>query len=862
MPLSSFLRARLPRSRAFTARPDPMLHSDLARLLTTAAPGPELFTQALELISPRAHYAACTIVRLARSATNVCPPQLVPYVTYPRHPLDRPEQPSRAFELTLAPWHRRAIETGEPVVVRQDRPAQRMDAAERAILGWDAFHAVCLVPLVVEENVLGVLACCETYPWSRAPLTPERVRVLASAGRLLALAMARLQAQQDAQRHSAEFQWLNATLMALDAVSDVDGRLRLALEEVCAHFLPTQAIIYLLQPELGAASGWAGSADADPHRLTGEERARLQADGAADRVLTTGETICETRPPNKDASAATTVTLPLKTGEQVLGTLQVTRPNPDAFDPIDVQTLEVVAGHLGAGTASLKAEAVIRASTSSLRTLQRLGREITTSLDVDEVCRAIYRVAREEIDCDVFYIALCDDRGGEVDYALRVDKGELLPPLREPLQDSLLRQVLEGKRAVLVPDVEQETLLSVRRWDGQSQTRALACVPMQVSEHVRGAISAQSRRPDAYTAADLEILGALAGQAAVAIDNAQLFVESQRKMRQLSALNEIGRLVTSTIEIDRLLELIYGEVQRILRADSYYVALFDSTEQALMMEICVDGGERFPRVRIPPDQGFANIVLQRRAPLLIRDLEREHAALPLPRFPIGQPRLPQSWLGVPMITSTHPLGVLAVASYEKEAFDESDCEVLQNIASQAAIAVDNARHHAQVEEQARRDSLTQALNHGTVLVELRQAVEQAARLGAPLSLIMLDIDHFTAYNDRYGHLSGDAILRGMMTVIRQNIRANDLVGRWGGEEFVIVLTSTGPEGARAAAGRIRQTLAEMRLQDDNGRPIPVPTVSQGIAALPEGGGEPVGLIDLADRRLYIAKARGRDQVEG
>jgi diguanylate cyclase (GGDEF)-like protein len=275
----------------------------------------------------------------------------------------------------------------------------------------------------------------------------------------------------------------------------------------------------------------------------------------------------------------------------------------------------------------------------------------------------------------------------------------------------------------------------------------------------------------------------------------------------------------------------------------------------------VDDGERFPPLEIPPDLGLANLVIQQRAPLLLRSLRQERPHLPLEPFSLGKPRESEAWLGVPMITSEHIIGVLAVASYQAEAFDESDQELLQNVATQAAIAIDNARHHAQVEEQARRDSLTQVLNHGYFLIRLREEAQHARETGHPLSLIMLDIDYFKKYNDRYGHLAGDAILRGTVQAIRGNIKHTDLVGRWGGEEFAIAMPGSDRQGARLVAERIRKTLAEMKMQDDQGRAVPVPTVSQGIATLPLDANEAIALVDLADAKLYEAKSRGRDQIE-
>jgi len=126
---------------------------------------------------------------------------------------------------------------------------------------------------------------------------------------------------------------------------------------------------------------------------------------------------------------------------------------------------------------------------------------------------------------------------------------------------------------------------------------------------------------------------------------------------------------------------------------------------------------------------------------------------------------------------------------------------------------------------------------------------------------MLDIDFFKQYNDTYGHLVGDRILKTLCTAIKHHIKQSDAVGRWGGEEFVISLPGATGEQAMQVAERIGQTMAALRVEDRGQWSIPVPTVSQGIAIYPHEEDEIYHLIDLADRRLYIAKVRGRNQIE-
>jgi diguanylate cyclase (GGDEF)-like protein len=228
---------------------------------------------------------------------------------------------------------------------------------------------------------------------------------------------------------------------------------------------------------------------------------------------------------------------------------------------------------------------------------------------------------------------------------------------------------------------------------------------------------------------------------------------------------------------------------------------------------------------------------------------------------VGQPKLSQCWIGAPLIASGHTIGILVAASYKQHAFDSEDLNLLEDIANLTAMALDNSSHHATVKHQSQMDSLTNTLNHGSFITELDKAITLAQKDRHPLSVIMLDIDGFKAYNDQYGHLVGDEVLIVLAETIALDIKSTDFIGRWGGEEFAIALPHTNREQAHIAAERVRTSVKDLKLFDREGNNIQPPTVCQGIAFFPDEAGDSFNLIDVADQRLYVAKKRGRDQIE-
>ncbi len=333
------------------------------------------------------------------------------------------------------------------------------------------------------------------------------------------------------------------------------------------------------------------------------------------------------------------------------------------------------------------------------------------------------------------------------------------------------------------------------------------------------------------------------------------------QLHRFKVLNIVARSVTSTLEIRQVIALLNSAIQNALDADTYYVGLLDQDAKKIHLELLYDDGEFFPPTDLPLENTLAGWVLTHRRSLLTGNLPEEMPRLGIKRFVVGKPKASQSWMGTPLQTSSHLFGLVAVASYNKHEFSLEDLQLLENVAQQASMAIDNANHHTEVEAQSQLDSLTRALNHGSFIKNLEERVIDSRVSHIPTSLIMLDIDKFKTYNDDYGHLVGDQVLSRLTEVIRSHIRDTDLVGRWGGEEFCIALPGADADHALLIARRVQQSMSEIVFFARDGTPIPAPTVSQGISVYPEDGEDTFKLIDIADQRLYTAKNRGRDEIE-
>jgi diguanylate cyclase (GGDEF)-like protein len=338
----------------------------------------------------------------------------------------------------------------------------------------------------------------------------------------------------------------------------------------------------------------------------------------------------------------------------------------------------------------------------------------------------------------------------------------------------------------------------------------------------------------------------------------QLKSLSRGHIRRLETITDFSRNITSTLNTKQVMALLNAAFQNAVEADTYFVGIRDGDEMRL--ELVYDDGEYFENQRVKLEGSLSAWVLNNQKTLFLPDLRKE-VVLPGVRLVLlGKHKTNLSWMGVPM-KSDYVDGIIAIGSYRPNAFDRADLELLSNLAQHAAQALHNTHQHEEVERQSKLDSLTGVYNHGNFLKILKDQADQALADRQPLGLIMLDVDHFKQYNDSYGHLIGDEVLTTLCMAIKLHIKNIDAVGRWGGEEFVISLPNTTSAQAQQIASRIRETMATLTIQNQEQETIPVPTVSQGIAIYPVERSDIIELIDLADQRLYLAKERGRNQIE-
>jgi len=324
---------------------------------------------------------------------------------------------------------------------------------------------------------------------------------------------------------------------------------------------------------------------------------------------------------------------------------------------------------------------------------------------------------------------------------------------------------------------------------------------------------------------------------------------------QVSAMEKLSAVTVSQTSAERVTEQFLTLSRGLVSCDRVTLWLTDDTEIRLK-RVLGRGGET---VSVRFGEGLAGRAAERTLPWMIRDGSCDPRAVP---EETSGGRTPFALLLVPLVAGSRTLGV---AQFERDApgvFTHRDSGRLEALASQAAATLANVRAHQDVYSQATTDALTGLFNRRYMQTVLADERRRAERYGHPLSVIMLDVDGFKSYNDTYGHVQGDVLLKTLAGILQNGVRTVDSVGRFGGEEFVVVLPETPADEAFQTAERLRQAVAGTIFPGfaDDPELVVLKTISLGVATYPDITQDTQALVTLADNALYRAKRGGRNQT--
>ena len=473
------------------------------------------------------------------------------------------------------------------------------------------------------------------------------------------------------------------------------------------------------------------------------------------------------------------------------------------------------------------------------------SRAVLSTFDLDEVLQRILEIARDHFHLRNVAVLLLDAEDQQLCVRSQIGWDPGKDGIRLSHHEGITGAAVAAKQPVYVADVTKDP----RYVCSAQSTRSELAIPLIVGDIVVAVLDCQSDRLDHFDSETIELLTLFSTQASIALQNSRLYSLERERAQQLEAINMIAQQSTAVMELEELLARACSIIQLAFQVSHVSLALRDENDLVMrahqgMLTPCFPPGGRFPVTEAP----WAEVIATS-STAIERDMSSATESFRL--FKEAQSRL-----SIPLISFGQTLGVLTLHSSRRNAFRQNELKPLESVADICANSIQNAHYVERVKQLAYLDGLTGIFNRRFFELRIMEEIERARRYSTSLAVVMADIDQFKQLNDEFGHLLGDEVLRQVSSLLQRQLRKIDIVCRYGGEEFAILLPQTNAQQALATAEKLRRAVQGWQFP---GVPRTV-TMSAGVAGFSTHGDTRDELIQAADTGLYAAKQAGRNRV--
>src|SRR5712692_2913504 len=485
--------------------------------------------------------------------------------------------------------------------------------------------------------------------------------------------------------------------------------------------------------------------------------------------------------------------------------------------------------------------------TKEYELLTEIGQAISSHLNQDEVLRTVQAELGQIFDTSNFYIAFQEE--DEIQFELEIEGGLILPKRLRKVGNGLTEHVIRtGQPLLIESDLEQVRSKLGVDFVPPRPARSFCAVPIFLGGKPVGMMAALSTEQESqFLPRDLEVMQTVAGQLGVAVENARLFTEEQRRARHLAFLNSISKMAISSEDAEQMMADIVREIQKNFRYDHIGIGIMDYATKDI--EIKAEAGmtsEALGR-RIAVGSGVLGKVARTGVSALVQNAGPGQLAGVLPES--------RAVLCLPISYGETLLGVLNVESRDENAFAPQDVLILNTLADLLATALHNSFVFQKLQQQSITDGLTGIKTRRFFWEAVSSEWKRASRSGRPFSVVLIDLDKFKEVNDSLGHLEGDLVLARVGRLLEQKCRQSNVVARYGGDEFVILMPETGIDQAQVLAERLRLWVANDPMLNEHHI-----TGSFGVGSFPMHGFQVEDIIRVADAGMYVSKHAGGNHV--
>jgi len=520
------------------------------------------------------------------------------------------------------------------------------------------------------------------------------------------------------------------------------------------------------------------------------------------------------------------VDVPIQFGDEKFGVIVVENHDSNAFDTSDIAMISAVAdqGALAIqNTRLLNSEKTRRRDCEILR---KATNAVRADLDLNLVLNRILTQLAEVVPFNSACIFLWE---GEV---LIAKAAYGLPQPDEVInkqfssKDLLFQKVFKQKSAVIINDLQNHS--EFHGWGGTQDTCSWIGIPLKVDQEVIGILTLDHNENNKYSQDTVELSVIFANQASVTIQNAQLYHKAKSSADQLMILHEASQQITSaSFDPERTYTTIHEAARQLMPCEAFCISILDESKDEIDAAYLFDREGRTQGQRIPSSEGLSGYVIKIGRPLLVHDCLSTDKMSEIKVKHFGHPDHIRALIAVPMKLGSKIVGMLSVQTYFPYKYSDQEQQMLEMLAAHAAVAIDNSQLFAQVQHLAITDSLTGIYNRRYFFDTAQREFNRSTRYDRHLSIMMLDLDNYKRINDLYGHHIGDLALIDFSKLLQNNIREADILGRYGGDEFSILLPETETQEAMEIAERLRVLIRETTIIIDS--KIFTSTISVGVS---------------------------------
>ena len=526
-----------------------------------------------------------------------------------------------------------------------------------------------------------------------------------------------------------------------------------------------------------------------------------------------------------------------------IGALLLPHEPGSTFSPAQLRTLLALNMQIGLTLDNYILMWESRRRTEEYELLTHVGQAISSRLDPDEVLRTIHRELGRLFNTSNFFVAFED--GEMLRYDFETVKGIIQPKRKRKFGEGFADHVIRTGEPLLIKSGLDKKGSELGVAKQRRTQRCFLCVPLRRGGGTAGAIGVSSDREFAFDERDLSVLQTAAGQVAVALENALLFAEAQLRAQHLAVLNHISTRAISSQNAEEMLPEIVSEIQRNFQFDYIGIGILDYSAKDIEIKAEAGGTSSLAGKRIPLGEGLMGRVAR----------SGEFTLAQGDHFEPGLAPESKSVLCIPLLYGETLLGVVNIESVRDNAFSIQDVLLLRTLGDLLSTALHNAFIFQKMQHQSITDALTGLKTRRFFLEALSQEWKRAARSGRPFSVVLIDLDKFKEVNDTEGHLEGDLVLARVGRLLEQKCRQSNVVARYGGDEFVILMPETGVEQAMTLSERLRLWIATDPMLNE--RHV---TGSFGIASFPLHGSSTEDIVRVADAGMYVSKHAGGNRV--